>query len=269
MPTQNPPEANPRRYLTPAVCIANRLKSQETPKWPAALMVFRDKAGSGQVLDQLDNVQPIPHRMIYNSCGPDLPDGCVYRARIGGSEVLVLTRCVWGGPQAAILVEELACLGVGCIVGFGIAGSIDPTLRRGSLIAGAAALASDGTTRAYSREETILPDASLLEQAMALAGQEPLARVKVATVDALYRETHELIEGYKAQGAQVVNLETSPLYAAAKACGVRTVWLGYVTDLLLDGRWDDWYLPAGEAAGKVIRLCKGVLGHAVTTGTDR
>jgi uridine phosphorylase len=244
------------------------MKSQEIPKWPAALMVFRDKAGSGQVLDQLDGVEPIPHRMIYNSCGPELLDGCVYKARIGGDEVLVLTRCVWGGPQVAILVEELACLGVRCIVGYGIAGSMDPALRRGNLIVGASALASDGTTRAYSREETILPDGSLLEQAMRLGGQDPLTCVRVATVDALYRETHELIDGYKARGAGVVNMETSPLYAVTKACGIRAIWLGYVSDLLLDGRWDDWYVPTGEAASKVVGVCEGLLGYATTVASD-
>lgn len=252
-------EAESSRYITPQACIANRLKGRDMPKWPAAWMVFRDKAGSQLVLDALDDVQPIAHRMIYNSCGPDLPDGCVFTAQLAGREILVLTRCVWGGPQTAILVEELACLGVRTIVSYGIAGSMDPAVPRGSLIAGASALASDGTTRAYSCEPIVQPDATLLQEAIRSAGEDPLTCVKVATVDALYRETHPLIEHYKAQGAQVVNMETSPLYAAARACDVRAVWLGYVSDHLLHGQWDDWYVPAGQAAGKVIRSCRDLL----------
>jgi len=226
-------------------------------------MIFRDKVGSRLVLDELDSVQPIAHRMIYNSCGPDLLDGCVFTARIGGDEILVLTRCVWGGPQTTILVEELACLGVHSVVGYGIAGSMDPAITRGRLLAGALALATDGTSQAYGDEKTILPDASLLQQAT-VSGSHDVVPVTVATVDALYRETHQLIEMYKSRGAQVVNMETSPFYAAARACGMRAIWLGYVTDHLLDGKWDNWYVPAGEAARKVIGLCKSLLGELLS-----
>jgi uridine phosphorylase len=224
-------------------------------------MVFRDKTGSQQVLDELDDVQPISYRMIYNSCGPDLPDGRVFTGRIGPRRMLILTRCVWGGPQAAILVEELACLGVGAVLGYGIAGSMDPSLPRGRLIVGASALASDGTSRAYTDEEIILPDAALLQEAARSVKEDSPVPVRVATVDALYRETHGLIEGYKAQGAQVVNLETSPFYAATEACWMRALWLGYVSDHLLHGQWDDWYVSAGEAPHNAIRLCMSLFGR--------
>jgi purine-nucleoside phosphorylase len=40
-------------------------------------------------------------------------------------------------------------------------------------------------------------------------------------------------------------METAPLYAAAAACGVRSLWLGHVSDSLLDdGAWDSWHRPA-------------------------
>lgn len=250
------------RYITPEACIRYRLGELPTPRWPAALMVFRDKAGSTKVLEAMRNVRPVPHKLLYNSCGPELSDGCVFRADLNGSEILVLTRCVWGGPQAAILVEELAWLGVRTIVGYGLAGSMDPAVGRGRLIAASAALPSDGTSRAYGCADPLVADATLLKSAQALAG-DALTPVTAATVDALYRETHELIAAYRSQGAHVVNMETSPFYAAGRACSVRTLWLGYVSDHLADGKWDDWYVPAPQAAEDVIALCKAVLSEAI------
>ena len=252
------------RYITPDVCIRDRLRNQQIPVWPAALMVFRDKPGSAKVLDALVNVRPVSHGMLYNSCGPDLTDGCVFTADLDGREILVLTRCVWGGPQTAILVEELACLGIQTIVGYGIAGSMVPALKRGRMIAGVSGLPTDGTTRAYGFTQPVAADRGLLEAAMRIVGTESLAPATVATVDALYRETPDLIDSYRANGAQVVNLETSPLYASACSCNVRSLWLGYVSDHLFDREWHDWYLPAGQVADETVALCKALLSDALS-----
>jgi len=42
-------------------------------------------------------------------------------------------------------------------------------------------------------------------------------------------------------GAQAINMETTPLYAASAMCGVRSLWLGYISDCLLDNKWDGWW----------------------------
>ena len=250
------------RYITPEACVRYRLGGLPTPAWPVALMVFRDKKGSAKVLEAMHNVRPVPHGMLYNSCGPELPDGCVFQAEVDGKDILLLTRCVWGGPQTAILVEELASLGVKTVIGYGIAGSMDPAVRRGQMIVASSALPTDGTSRAYNADAPLVPDSALLQMACRLAG-DALAPVTAVTVDALYRETHDLIAGYRSQGAQIVDMETSALYAVASACSVRTLWLGYVSDHLDGGQWSDWYLPAGEAAETVIRLCTTLLAEVV------
>ena len=48
-------------------------------------------------------------------------------------------------------------------------------------------------------------------------------------------------------GAQAINMETAPLYAAAAACHVRRVWVGHVSDTLslVSRRWDSWIRPDG------------------------
>jgi uridine phosphorylase len=62
----------------------------------------------------------------------DIPQ--VYEATIDRHRVGVVSRCIWGGPQAAILVEELAELGVKYMIGYGAAGGIVPDLPQGTQI---------------------------------------------------------------------------------------------------------------------------------------
>jgi uridine phosphorylase len=199
--------------------------------------------------------------MIYNLTSSDF-EPFVFEADVGARRIVVVTRCVWGGPQAAILIEELAALGVRTIVGYGVAGSLHPQeLPQGTFVVAETALPTDGTTRAYGATSIQSADPGLLEAAIS-AGKKvgcPLTRVRAATVDALYRETPSLIQDIRDQGGQIVQMECSPLYAVSAACGVRSVWIGYVTDCLSDGSWTDWYRPLTDANENAIRICRGVL----------
>jgi uridine phosphorylase len=185
----------------------------------------------------------------------------VFEADVGGNSVVLVTCCVWGGPQTAILVEELAALGVRTIVGYGVAGSLDPELHQGSFVVAASALPTDGTTRSYAADTIQTPDPELRQAAIA-AGEKigcPLRAVTAATVDALYRETRDLVGNLREQGGQIIQMECSPLYAASKACGVRSVWLGYVTDCLVEGNWHDWDRPLPNANENAIKICRELL----------
>jgi uridine phosphorylase len=171
----------------------------------------------------------------------------VYTASVCGRPVGIVAFCIWGGPQAAILVEELACLGVKTIIGYGAAGGLTEGFARGTQIVIDRALLTDGTSRSYA-DGPVRADAGLLD----LAGS--ITRATGATVDAIYRETPELIEDLRSQGAQAINLEVTPFYAAGKACGVRCLWLGYVSDVLLDD-WQDWFEDRSAWNETTIRNC--------------
>jgi hypothetical protein len=41
-------------------------------------------------------------------------------------------------------------------------------------------------------------------------------------------------------GGQVVNMETSALYAASETCGIRCLWTGHVSDCLAGSEWEEW-----------------------------
>lgn len=239
-----------QRFITPAKLFAPRFPaSNPRPQWDAAVVCFRDPTGSLLVVEELGGT-PWGRKVFWGiDETPALPR--VFEATVAGRKVGIVTHCIWGGPQASILVEELAELGVRYILGFGAAGSFDPTLPQGTQLVACVAPATDGTSRQYG-PGPFLPDPSLL----ALAdGAEPVA---VATVDAVYRETPDLVAEWRALGTQVVNMESAPFYAAASACGVRALWLGQVSDMLLD-TWHDWHFDRQEMTRATVARCHAIL----------
>lgn len=250
------------RYIEPGTVIKNRLSDELLPKWEAAVLCFRDYKGS-QELVRVFNAKPVGYKILF---GIQESEECpfVYEAAIGDKTVGIITRCIWGGPQAAILIEELAHIGIQYAVGYGAAGGIDPAHCRGQQIIVDSALPTDGTSRIYGNG-LLLPDVGLVQSTRKAAGKLScdIQCVAAATVDALYRETDTLVAELRSQGAQVINMETSPFYAAASECGVKSIWIGHISDCL-GVKWDDWYCDRDGMTNISANLCfellKDILG---------
>jgi len=222
--------------------------------------VFRDHPASQKVLEAFSHVRPVDYRLLYNMTGPDF-EPFVFEAETPEGTIVVVTRCVWGGPQVSILVEELAALGARFLVGYGIAGSIEPDLPPGRLVLAASAVPSDGTSRAYGILRNLRAHPELIRVAVAAAAKTgcEMDVVTAATIDALYRETPALIDNLRGRGAQIINLEASPFYAASEACGIRSIWLGYISDRLDHHKWRDWYANLGNASENALGVCRALL----------
>jgi uridine phosphorylase len=234
------------RYITPETLLRMRFGDPPWPSWDIAVLCFRGEGGGGALIDKL-GARPVGRRTLY-ALEETAERPFVYETTLGSQRILIVQRCLWGGPQAAILVEELACLGVRVIVGFGVAGSLVERLPKGTQIVGGRAVAIDGTTRAYTSAETVDPDPRLVALVSALAERQgiALAPARIAGVDALYRETPDDVRRWLGLGIEAINMETPTLYAAAATCGVRSVWLGHVSDTLwlTTQQWDSWQRPA-------------------------
>ena len=228
------------RYIDPAETIRGRLEAAAHPQWDAAVMCFRDLEGSSAIVSRF-NATPMHHGLLWGA-EPSVDGPRTFECRIGGRRVAVLTRCHWGGSQAAILVEELSQLGVRTIVGVGAAGGLVEGFPKGTQAVASRALVTDGTSAHYTAEPEAHPHAHLLNLARTVATDAgiPTRDACVATVDAVYRETPELIDGYRALGAHIVNMETTPFYAAAAKCEVRALWIGHVSDCLSEDAWEPW-----------------------------
>jgi len=241
-----------KRFITPEVLFANRFsETKPRPCWDAAVICFRDPTGSRAMVAGLGGV-PLGYNVfwgIYET--PDHPR--VYVADVAGRKVGIITDCIWGTAQATILVEELAEIGVPFVLGFGAAGSFDPALPKGTQLVACSAPATDGASKQYGHGPFV-PDPELLSLAQ---NAEPAV---VATVDAVYRETPELVAEWRAIGAQVVNMESAPFYAAATTCGIRALWLGQVSDMLLD-EWHGWHYDRQDMTQATIANIHHILGR--------
>jgi uridine phosphorylase len=229
------------------------------------VLCFRDRKSSDGLVQAL-GAEPLGQNVFYGQeAFAESP--FVYEATLEGTKMGVMTRCIWGGPQIAILVEELAYLGVKCLIGYGLAGSIDPSLQLGQQVIASAAIPNDGVSRAYNQKERIAADPSLETLAIQAITSLPCEfnRVTVATVDALYRETEEAVAGWREQGAQIINMETSPFYSASKACAVKSIWIGHISDRLID-KWEDWHWKRDEPTRLNERICVELARLVVSSG---
>jgi uridine phosphorylase len=244
------------RFITPETVMKNRFKTNPCPSWDMAIICFRDYKGS-QILVKRFNAVPLGYKVLY---GIEEFDGApvVFEAEILGKRIGIITRCNWGAPQAAILVEELSTMGIKYIIGYGAAGSIKTNLIQGTQLIVESALCTDGTSKTYKKEASIVSGSMALakkaKQAAKSLGYQ-LAEVSAATADALYRETKELVTEWRRNGAEIVNMESGAFYAASEVCGVNSIWLGFVSDCIVKETWDDWHVNLGEMAEITASIC--------------
>jgi uridine phosphorylase len=112
-----------------------------------------------------------------------------------------------GGPSAAIVLTELAALGVRAAIRVGTCGALAPGLTHGNLLVAEAAIAADGTSRALGADGVVAADPALTG---ALAGSDPGAPVgTVLSVDLFY-DDGRLPE---AKDALAVEMEAATMFA--------------------------------------------------------
>jgi uridine phosphorylase len=175
-----------------------------------------------------------------------VPPESVKRLTHNGIEFLSLVH-VYGGPVSASTIEELAYYGFDYILAYGLAGGLGTKgLRMGDFYLVERALAADGTTLHYTSETLIAADPELTTTIQALwqpTGRSPVQAVQAITGDAIYREDDAYLEAAKAQGCDIVNLDSSHLYAVARINSenrsMRAVECGVISDVA-GGAADGW-----------------------------
>lgn len=143
---------------------------------------------------------------------------------------------VYGGPVSASTVEELAYYGIEVILAYGLAGGLGSKgLKMGDFYLVEDALVADGTTRHYTRDPVVTADVGLREL---ILGQWPgaITPVRAATGDAIYREDDAMLERFRGEGCDIVNLDSSHLFAAsltnAEGRRMRTIQCGVISDVV-------------------------------------
>jgi DeoD family purine-nucleoside phosphorylase len=155
------------------------------------------------------------HRGLWGYTGP-AADG----------ELLTIQATGMGGPSAAIVLEELADLGVARAVRVGTCGALSGELALGDLVVAREALAEDGTSRALGCGPRVAADAALTE---ALAGD--VAGLVVST-DLFYEVDGSRESRWRSAGALAVEMEAAALFAVGARRGVAVGCVLAVSDVL-------------------------------------
>ncbi len=139
-----------------------------------------------------------------------------YSGATADGRALTIQATGVGGPSVAVVLTELASLGVRRAIRIGTCRALAPDLEPGELLAAAAAIGTDGTSRALGVELPVDADRALTEALT--SGPAEIRTATVASADLYYDPSgSERDRDRLAVGARAVDLGT----ASALALGTR------------------------------------------------
>jgi uridine phosphorylase len=172
-----------------------------------------------------------------------------------------------GAPVAALVLEELATLGVQRFINVGIAGALPTELNFGDLVLCTAALRDEGLSHHYlPPERYAYPSESLTLRLRAVLIERgaKFHEGPAWTVDAIFRETLDEAVAYRDEGVLCVEMEASALFVVGTVRNVDVASLVTISDhLLADEHW--LLAPSRDVVDDGLRL---VLDAAITTLTQ-
>jgi uridine phosphorylase len=176
-----------------------------------------------------------------------------YTGQAADGRPLTIQATGMGGPSAAIVLEELADLGLRLAVRVGTCGALVDGFAHGDLLVVDAALPADGTSRALGAAGPVAADAGVTAALAAAAGERGRTGTAV-TSDLFYDPDPERPRTWVAEGALAVEMEAATVLRVAERRGIRAGCLLAVTDLLAGpaGReriTDDELAAAGTSLG--------------------
>jgi uridine phosphorylase len=158
-----------------------------------------------------------------------------YTGRAADGHDLTLQSTGMGGPSAAIVIAELADLGVETLIRVGTCGALRPELALGDLLLVTEALPFDGTSIALAAGARLHPDEGLLG-ALRTVATDGVREGAVASTDLFYDGPAGQQERWLEAGAAAVDMESATLFALARRRGLRAASVLLVSDLLLSQR---------------------------------
>ncbi len=244
----------PGRSAAKAAALRRTYHLQLRPEeLPECVLLPGDPARAERIAASWDRARPLQRNREYLS----------FRGELRGVPLGVVSAGI-GGPSMAIVVEELAQLGVQTILRVGSSGAIDPRLRGGDLAITLAAARLEATSRVYAPAgypAVADPEVfrALVEAATAL-GRRHRSGI-TATVETFHLSqgrrgarplpTGEGVFGVRELrelGVLNIEMETSVLLTLARLYGLRA---GAVCAVYPDGGGGE-PLPMGESAAIAV-----------------
>jgi uridine phosphorylase len=157
-------------------------------------------------------------------------------------EFLSITH-VYGGPVSSALMEELAYYEIKYVLAYGLAGGLGTKNQKmGDFYIVENALALDGTTPHYTNDRLISSDGFLNFRIRELAkktGLPEMMPLQAATADAIYREYDQYLDYARENGCDIVNCDSSHLFAVSRDVGIRSTECGVISDVA-KSKGEEW-----------------------------
>jgi DeoD family purine-nucleoside phosphorylase len=146
-----------------------------------------------------------------------------------------------GCPSAAIVIEELAQLGVRTIIRVGTCGGLQPDLAIGDLIVAMSATPADSTALHYVGNEPHAPTATfeVLHEAVHQAKHlgKPVRVGPIVSSDVFYQPDPTIVERWSERGILAVEMEAAALFTIGALRKLRTGCLLIVSDVIVEGEF--------------------------------
>lgn len=180
---------------------------------------------------------------------------------INGSKTII-TRCFFGGPNVAALVEELSAFGVREFILWGYCGGISDDVSIGDLLVAQRALRQDGVSYHYLNSTDEFVSTSWFRNWHKTAAASGIRPALIWSCDALYRETTIKIDTHRKIGIHAVEMEVASFYAVCKAKRLTGIAFLVVSDRFTRHTWQPGFFEESFKDG-AHRLRDFLLDHGV------
>ncbi len=150
--------------------------------------------------------------------------------------------CAYGAPRAVEPVHAFAWMGSEAVVQIGSCGALQPGMTTGDIVLPEPAVIGEGASQYYGAGDRSSPDRALVDAAENAFRQRGYCvhRGQHLTTSALFAQPRSRVESWREAGHLAVDMETSAVFSAAAAFGMRAASLLFVWDELLNDRtWLD------------------------------
>ena len=181
-----------------------------------------------------------PMRLAHLDDVRELTFPDMYWGRHRGEAVVFC--CAYGAPRAVEPVHAFGAMGTGAVIQIGSCGALQPGMVTGDVMLPEPAVIGEGASQYYGGFDRSAPDAALVDaaaEAFAARGFR-VHRGQHLTTSALFAQPRPRVEAWRDVGHLAVDMETSAVFSAATAFGMRAASLLFVWDELLNDRtWLD------------------------------
>jgi uridine phosphorylase len=164
----------------------------------------------------------------------------LYLLREKGGTIGVVTNFGVGAPASAVIIEELAVLGIKKLITLGIAGGLQEHMQPGDLAICERAIREEGTSYHYSLPSRYAFPSTKLTQDFVEALDKMGHSCNLGTswtTDAPYRETRRKVEHYRRCGVATVEMEAAAAFAVCTYLGIESAAAFTIADTVREFSW--------------------------------